>query len=314
MEILAQPEELTRQPNGVCLALGVFDGVHIGHQAVITGMLGEARELRATAVVVTFDRHPNAVVAPYRTPSLIQTVTQRLRAIGSLGPAAAWVIRFDEAFSRLSGAEFIHRLCEGFGRVRSVFVGEGFHFGHRRSGHVALLREAGVAAGFATRALPPLPFAGTVISSTRIREAIRDGDLATAAHLLGRPYTLAGEVVRGAQLGRQWGFPTANLDTDGVVLPPNGVYVARAQCGETAWPGVVNVGSRPTITGGAVAPRVEIHLFDAAVDLYGREVEVLPRHRLRMEQRFPSVDELRAQIARDVAAARAWLQVNPGPA
>lgn len=312
MEILAQPEELTRQANGVCLALGVFDGVHIGHQAVITGMIREARELQAVPVVVTFDRHPNAVVAPHRTPALIQTVTQRLRAINGLGPAAAWVICFDDAFSRLSGAEFIRRFCDGFGRVRSVFVGESFHFGHRRSGHVALLREAGAAVGFATRALPPLPFAGTVISSTRIREAIRDGDLRTAASLLGRPYTLAGEVVRGAQLGRQWGFPTANLDTDGVVLPPNGVYVARAQCGDRVWSGVMNVGSRPTVTGGAVAPRVEVHLFDTAVDLYGREVEVLPGQKLRGEQKFPSIGELRTQIARDVAAARAWLQTNTG--
>ncbi len=311
MEILAQPEDLTKQTNGVCLALGVFDGVHIGHQAVISGMIREARELQAVPVVVTFDRHPNAVVAPHRTPALIQTVAQRLRAIGQLGPAAAWVICFDDAFSRLSGADFIGRLCAGFGRVRSVFVGESFHFGHRRSGHLPLLREVGAAAGFATRALAPLPFAGAVVSSTRIREAIREGDLRTAASLLGRPYTLAGKVVRGAQLGRQWGFPTANLDTDGVVLPPNGVYVARAQCGEAVWSGVVNIGSRPTVTGGGVAPRVEVHLFDAAVDLYGSELEVLPGHKLRGEQKFPSVDELRAQIARDVTAARSWLQANP---
>jgi riboflavin kinase/FMN adenylyltransferase len=308
VRILAQPEELSPDANGVCLALGVFDGVHLGHQAVIADMIREATDLGALPVVVTFDCHPNAVVAPHRTPALIQTVPQRLRALASLKPAAAWVIRFDEAFSRLSGAEFVNRLCRGFGRIRSVFVGEGFHFGHRRSGHVGLLRELGAASGFAVRALPPVPCLGAAVSSTRIRQVIRAGDLLTAASLLGRPYTLAGTVVRGEQLGRQWGFPTANLDTDGVVLPPNAVYVVRARSGERAWPGVMNVGSRPTVTNGPSVPRVEVHLLDTAVDLYGEELEVEPLHQLRVERKFPSVTELRDQIANDLVAARHWLE------
>ncbi len=313
MRILAQPEELPRATNGVCLALGVFDGVHIGHQAVVTAMIGEAQTLGAVPVVVTFDRHPNAVVAPHRTPALIQTVPQRLRALAALQPAAAWVIRFDEAFSRLSGAAFIERLRSGFGLVRAVFVGEGFHFGYRRSGHVGLLRELGAQAGFAVRALPPVPFDGTAVSSTRIREAIRAGDLSVAACLLGRPYTLAGPVIRGDQLGRQWGFPTANLDPDGIVLPPPGVYVCRARSGERHWAGVTNIGSRPTVTGGQGSPRIEVHLFDASEDFYGQELEVEPLRHLRPERRFPSVAELREQIAEDVASARRWLNA-PQPA
>lgn len=308
MRILAQPEELPREANGVCLALGVFDGVHIGHQAVVAGMIAEARASGAVPVVVTFDRHPNAVVAPHRTPALIQTLSQRLRALAALEPAAAWVICFDEAFSRLTGAEFVQRLVQGFGRIRSVFVGEGFHFGHRRSGHVGLLREVGAQAGFAVRALAPVSFEGTAVSSTRIREAIRAGDLRGAAHLLGRAYRLAGPVIRGDQLGRQWGFPTANLDPDGIVLPPAGVYVCRARCGARHWNGVTNIGFRPTVTNGPSRPRIEVHLLDAAADLYGEELEVEPLCHLRPELKFPSVAELRAQIARDVETARSWLE------
>ncbi|MBK9138032.1 MAG: bifunctional riboflavin kinase/FMN adenylyltransferase [Verrucomicrobia bacterium] len=230
MRILAQPEELPREANGVCLALGVFDGVHIGHQAVVAGMIAEARASGAVPVVVTFDRHPNAVVAPHRTPALIQTLSQRLRALAALEPAAAWVICFDEAFSRLTGAEFVQRLVQGFGRIRSVFVGEGFHFGHRRSGHVGLLREVGAQAGFAVRALAPVSFEGTAVSSTRIREAIRAGDLRGAAHLLGRAYRLAGPVIRGIS----WG-------DNGVSRPPTSTRMAsccrRPAC-TSAVPGV----------------------------------------------------------------------------
>lgn len=315
MKLLAAP-----QPLGVpvALAIGVFDGVHLGHQAV----LRHARELAGpdgAAVAVTFDRHPAAVLAPDHAPPLLTTSGQRLRALAALGLDAALVIRFDAAFSQLPAEEFIRALAAGFERLRAVCVGADFVFGHRRGGDLALLRRLGAELGFTTEGLPPVLDAGHPVSSTRLRELVRTGDFAGAGRLLGRPYALAGQVVRGAQLGRRLGWPTANLDVTGRVTPPPGVYAARARWHEEDGPSrlptvppaapplraAVNIGHRPTVAGDDTALHVEAHLLGFDGDLYGRELELEFTARLRDERRFPSVDALKEQVARDIAAVRA---------
>lgn len=307
MTILHEPAELAAPGRPVSLAIGVFDGVHLGHQEVIRHTLEAARASGGPAVVATFDRHPDAVIRPDRAPLSIQNVAQRLRVLAGLGLDATWLIRFDESFSRQTGETFVRRAVAGFGRVGLISVGRDFQFGHRRSGNVALLQALGAELGFRTEPVPPREVAGMTVSSTRIRERIRDGDLAGASTLLGRPYALAGRVVTGDQLGRTLGFPTANLEVAGLQLPPNGVYAVRVASGGFESGGVMNIGTRPTVAAEAAVPRVEVHVFDFDGDLYGCELEVRPLARLRAEQRFGSVDALRTQIACDVTAARALL-------
>ncbi|MDW8307843.1 MAG: bifunctional riboflavin kinase/FAD synthetase [Verrucomicrobiales bacterium] len=308
MIVVHSPEELPAPRRKVCLAIGVFDGVHLGHQAIIRHTVTSARARDALALVLTFDRHPNAVVAPDRVPPMIYTPGQKQRALAALGVDVLWLMTFDEATSRLSGEVFVRRLAQQVGELVAVCVGADFVFGHRRSGNVALLQQLGAELGFEVAALSPVLLDGVAVSSTRIREAIRRGDLAEANRLLGRDHALAGTVVRGAGLGRKLGFPTANLDTRGLLLPPNGVYAARVRLGEQLWPAVVNIGVRPTVDSGPAAPRVETHLLDFEGDLTGRELELILGARLRDEQKFSSLEALRAQIARDIARVRAILQ------
>lgn len=306
MRTIAHPVELQAGVRPVALAVGVFDGVHVGHREVITRMVSAARQRNGVAVVATFDRHPNAVVAPARTPPAIQSTSQRLRAFADLGAEVTWLIRFDEAFSRQTGEQFVRGLAAGFHGVAVVCVGSTFRFGHRRGGDVALLERLGAELGFETVAVEPLTLDGDIVSSTRLRDQIRAGLLEQAGRLLGRPYALAGPVMKGDGLGRTLGFPTANLDVAGLVLPPNGVYAAQATWASQRLDAVMNIGVRPTVKVGAAPLRVEIHLldFDGGGDLYGEELSAVPVARLRDEQRFPSFEALRAQISQDIRAAR----------
>lgn len=309
MILLHTPAEWDTGGHPVALAIGVFDGVHLGHQEVIRRTQQAAQQAGGLAVVATFDRHPNAVVAPERTPPAILSTALRLRVLADLGVTAAWLIRFDEAFSRQTGEEFVRRLVAGFGRVARICVGRDFQFGWRRSGNVTLLERLGAELGFVTEAVPPLTVEGRTISSTGIREFIHQGRLEEAARWLGRPYVLAGVVVRGDGLGRRLGFPTANVDVSGLQLPPPGVYAARAREPGAAWePAVMNLGVRPTLPRPASTPRLEVHFLDRRPELYERELEVWPVRRLRTEARFASWTALQAQIERDIAAAREALQ------
>lgn len=289
---------------GSCAAIGVFDGVHLGHQQVIRQTVSDAHHCGAVPIAVTFDRHPAAIVAPQRVPPMIQTLAHRLESIAALGIEVACVIRFDEAFSRLSGEEFVRQLLRDFGRLHSICVGGTFTFGHQRSGNVALLQRMGGEHGFSVHGLAAVSLDGETISSTRIREAIRAGHLDLAGQMLGRDYRLTGPVVRGDQLGRQLGFPTANLDVTGLALPPHGVYAVEVSLDGRPLPGVLNLGHRPTVQDSAPQLRVEVHLLDFTGDLYDRELAVTFIQKLRDEQKFPSLDALRAQIEADIAAAR----------
>ncbi|MEK7675394.1 MAG: bifunctional riboflavin kinase/FAD synthetase [Verrucomicrobiota bacterium] len=304
MRILHRPSELAAGSRKVCLAIGVFDGVHLGHQQVLRKSISDARHHEAAAVVVTFDRHPNAIVAPERTPPLVYSLAQKLRVIASLEPDAALLIAFDKPFSELSGETFIRNLARDFGQIHSVCVGATFTFGYKRSGNVALLKALGQELKFVVHGLAAVSLDGKIVSSTRIREAIRAGNLEAASQMLGRTYALAGAVVHGDHLGRQLGFPTANLDITGLAIPPHGVYAVQARLENRIQRAVVNIGHRPTLQEPAPPLRVEVHLLDFAGDLYGQEMEITFVEKLREEERFPNRAALQAQLARDVQAAR----------
>ncbi|MFO1476794.1 MAG: bifunctional riboflavin kinase/FAD synthetase [Verrucomicrobiota bacterium] len=304
MRLLQHAAELNAGNRGASAAIGVFDGVHLGHREIVRCTVEAARELDAEAVVVTFDRHPNAVVAPDRVPPRIGTLESRLESLAALGVDAVLLIRFDAEFSRQSGEAFIRSLAAGFGRIRNLCVGADFTFGHRRSGNLALLESLGVSMGFRVQGLAPVTVDGAPVSSTRIRELIRAGDLPGAGRLLGRPYALGGRVMEGDRLGRKLGFPTANLDVAGMVLPPNGVYAGTAALSGARHPAVMNLGLRPTVGAAEPSLRAEVHLLDFSGDLYGRNLEFEPVAKLRDEMKFGSLQELETQIARDVQAAR----------
>lgn len=303
MRVFHTAAELQPAGRKVCVAIGVFDGVHLGHQQVIRQTLTDAEQHEALAVVITFDRHPHTVVAPARVPPSIYSLPQKLQAIEGLGADATWLIRFDETFSRQTGEEFVRTLARDFGHLQSVCVGSEFTFGHRKSGNVALLRQLGTELRFVVHGLAAVALDGQVVSSTRIREAIRSGQIDAASQMLGRGYSLAGRVIKGDQVGRRLGFPTANVDAAGLVLPPQGVYAVHARVGKRLFRAVLNIGVRPTVSS-APALRVEAHLLDFDGDLYGQELEITFAGKLRDEQKFASIDALQAQIARDVAQAR----------
>ena len=304
MRIIHAARELKPAGRKVCLAIGFFDGVHLGHQQVIRQTLTDARQHDALALVVTFDRHPNTVVAPDRVPPLIYSLPQKLRAIESLGADTLLLIRFDQAFSEQSGEAFVRGLVSDLGRIQSLCVGANFVFGHKRGGNVELLRKLGADLSFAVHGLAAVSLDGHTVSSTRIRKEIQGGDLDRVSQMLGRAYSLAGTVMRGDGLGHQLGFPTANLDITGLALPPQAVYAVLAETGGKSYRAVLNIGHRPTLQNPNPQLRVEAHLIDFTADLYGQELEVAFVERLRGEKKFASLGDLREQIAQDILNAQ----------
>ena len=305
MKLIHNAADLKPGSRKVCLAIGFFDGVHLGHQQIIWQTIADARLHDAMAVVLTFDRHPNTVVAPNRVPPLIYSLPQKLRAIESLGADTLLLIHFDERFSRQTGGQFVGRLVSDLGNLQSLCVGADFTFGYRRSGNVALLKKMGSQLGFTVHGLAAVSLDGKMVSSTRIRERIQAGDLDGASQMLGRPYAIAGPVIEGDHIGRQLGFPTANLDPHGLALPPNGVYAGHATVGRRTYRVGVNIGFRPTMASGKPRLCVEAHLLDFHGSLYGEELEIKIGERLRPEKKFASSAQLREQISRDLAALRA---------
>jgi riboflavin kinase/FMN adenylyltransferase len=309
MKVISDAAALQPGPRAVCAAIGVFDGVHLGHQHVLRQTISDAARQQAVSAVVTFDRHPNAVVAPGNVPPLIYPLAKKLAVIASFGVEAAYVIRFDNAFSQIPGAQFVRSLARDFQRITSICVGDGFMFGAHRSGNVALLQELGGQLGFAVHALRDVELDGHSVSSTRIRDAVRAGDFALAGRMLGRPYELCGTVIQGEHLGRKLGFPTANLDLTGLLVPPTGVYAAAAQIGAARHRAAINIGHRPSIRSADPLLHVEAHLLDFDRDIYGQTLELVFLKKLREEKKFPTSEKLRAQIAADIGQVRNL----PGP-
>lgn len=301
---LTSVADLAVLPGPIFLAIGVFDGVHLGHQAVLRRAQTDAWAAGGTAVAVTFDPHPVRVLRPELVPRLLTSTPHKLRLIRALGLEHVLLIPFDLTFAATEPAEFIRALAAAARPLREVCVGFEWSFGKGRSGNLALLEQLGSDLGFAEVGVPTVEMDGEIVSSTLIRRAVEAGDLTRAARLLGREFTILGTVVEGDRLGRTMGFPTANLSAHNEQFPPNGVYAVEARRGAQRLGGVVNIGVRPTIKHATGERVFEVHLFDFADTIYGEDLEITFRGFLRREQKFPSLDALRTQIASDAAQAR----------
>ncbi len=308
MRILRSISELADLPGPVTLSIGVFDGVHLGHQAVLRGAMEDAAENGATAVALTFDPHPARILRPDRAPRLLTSTPHKARLIEALGVPYLLIVSFDSNFAEQSPEAFIRALAAASGPLRKICVGEEWAFGHNRSGNVGLLRKLGGELGFSVAETPAVSVDGATVSSTRIRHAVELGNLDVARLLLGRDYTILGTVEAGDRLGREIGFPTANLRAHNEQFPPDGVYAVRVQIDDANLPGVANVGYRPTVATGVSHRKLEVHIFDFDGDLYGRDIDVDFVSFLRGERKFSGLDALKAQIAADAARARTLLQ------
>lgn len=304
MRILRSIPQLAQVPGPIFLAIGVFDGVHRGHQAVIGTAVRHAAEAGGQAVVVTFDPHPMKILRPNESPRLLTATQHKIALLRDLGVSHLLVLKFDRAFASTSPEEFVRQLARAAQPLREICVGQEWSFGKNRAGNLALLQKLGAQLGFNVVGVEPVTSKGTIISSTAIRKAVEAGDFATAARMLGRDYTILGRVEAGQHLGRTLGFPTANLSAHSEQFPPNGVYAAEGMLEGKTYRGVVNLGVRPTISGGSPQRVLEFHLFDFDRDLYGEDVELKFLRYLRPEKKFENLAGLREQIARDVAQAR----------
>lgn len=294
------------------LTIGNFDGVHLGHRAILDTVIGRARALGGEAVLYTFDPHPRKVLQPDRAPELLATMDQKIEILEGIGLDVLIVEPFDLEFARTPPEVFVRDHIHARIAPVEVYVGYDFHFGRDREGSMRLLTETGPRLGFSVTIIPEVTFAERDVNSTRIRALLRSGDVEEASRLLGRPFSVRGPVVSGMRRGRELGFPTANLSTENEIMPGSGVYVCAVRFLDEGTPGrgdvvpaVTNVGHRPTFDDrqGLIA---EAHLIDFTGDLYGRQIELVFLARLRAELRFDGPEALREQIARDVEAARAW--------
>lgn len=289
------------------LTLGVFDGLHLGHQLIVKTVVDRARATGAVPTLITFEPHPRAVLHPESAPPLLQTLDQKIEAMGVLGVEQTIVIHFDQAFSQIRAEDFLREVVVDRLQAREVYLGRGFFFGHDREGNIDLLRRVSQQLGFVADEVPEVRLHGKRIGSTRIRELLSAGHVNLARRMLGRPYGVEGPVVRGAARGNQLGFPTANIHPHNRVIPLGGVYVTATLI-EGQWRrSVTNIGTRPTF-GDHLGPSIETHVLNWSGDLYGDVVRVRFLHRLRDEKRFGSIDELQTQIKTDVQRAEHFFQ------
>ena len=315
MEIIRGISELNRTFESPVLTLGNFDGVHLGHQAILNLVISRAKALGGESILFTFEPHPRRVLQAESNLRLLDTFEQKVETLEDLGLDTVIAEPFDHEFAQVSPEQFIgHHIHECI-RPVEVYVGYDFHFGRDREGSMRMLTERGPHLGFSVTVVSEVQVDGRDVNSTRIRELLAEGSVEEAAMLLGRPFCARGEVIEGARRGRTLGFPTANLAPETEILPAPGVYFGHLRClgGGAPWAGkslpvVTNVGFRPTFRDSRDLV-AEAHIIDFSGDLYGVEVDLTFEGRLREEQRFQSVDALREQIAMDVEQARERLGV-----
>ena len=300
MEVLHDLESLRSLPGPVYLAIGIFDGVHRGHRALIEEAQADAKKTGGTAVVMTFEPHPMMFFQRTEPPLRLSSPRHKELLLARQGVTHLAVLPFEAGRASQTAEEFVEELRAACRPLGGVVVGADWKFGKGRAGDVGLLKRMG---GFEVDGIPAVTIQGKPISSTAIRLAVARGDLPLAEEALGRPYAVFGRVVPGRKLGRELGCPTANIETDGFQLPPDGVYAVRVRIGEKTFAGVANLGVRPTVSRGDKR-MLEVHLLAFEGDLYGLEIEVEFLRFLREEKKFGSMEELRAQIGRDVAAVK----------
>lgn len=289
------------------LAIGNFDGVHLGHVALVRRLVTAAQELALVPTVLTFEPHPREFFAPASAPARLTTLREKLELLSDYGAEQAMLCHFNAAFAALSAEEFVAQVLVRGLLVRQVIIGDDFRFGRGRKGDFQFLLAAGLRHGFGVEAMESVVVEGERVSSSGVREALAGGDMERAARLLGRPYVIDGRVVHGDKIGRQLGFSTANIRIKHDPLPMTGVFAVEVGgLGDKPWLGVANLGVRPTL--GGTRPLLEVHLFDFDRDIYGAHLSVRFVHKLRDEQKFPNFDALKAQIAQDAQAARAYFK------
>lgn len=292
------------------VAIGIFDGVHRGHQLLIKKMVTYARRKGQRAFVLTFFPHPAHVLRPDINLPYLMTLDERLKQIERLGVDAVLVIPFNKRLARIDPRSFIINTLKGHLGVKAIFVGEDFRFGRDRSGDIALFKECSRPLGLYVDGLKALRSAKEVISSSRIRRLISEGKITQAARLLGRPVAVEGSVVKGQARGTQLGFPTANINCQARLIPAHGVYAVRVYWGKKEYAGMANIGIRPSFKDRNPKTHVEVHLFNFNRRIYGQTVRVEFVKRVRHEIKFPSIDALKAQIIRDDIKIRRLLKVE----
>jgi riboflavin kinase/FMN adenylyltransferase len=293
-------------PQGSVVCIGAFDGLHLGHRALLRHAFARAEALGVAAVALSFEPLPREFFARGPKPPRLMLPRAKLQGMRALGIGAVGLLRFNDALASMSAEDFIRRVLVSRLSAREVWVGPEFRFGKDRAGDLGTLQALGAEAGFTAGAIEPVHLDGERVSSTRIRRALAAGDFAAAARLLGAPFAIGGRVVRGNRLGRTLGYPTANLRFGGKTPPLHGIYATRVHGVDVQpWPAVSSFGTRPTVDG--IEPLLEAHLFDFDGDLYGRRIDVEFVARLRNEEKFPDLPALVAQMHRDAERARELL-------
>lgn len=302
MLLITELQDLQQQFTNSIITLGNFDGLHLGHQELIRMVMARARETGAASMVVTFRPHPLKILCPEKCPPLISIYEEKIKLIGDLGVDVLVKIPFTLEFAGMPPETFVRDiLCRRLG-AREIFVGANYRFGRARQGTVQTLHELGQDCGFVVREVEQIALGGEVISSTKIRHLLRDGEVAHASRLLGRDYAITGVVIRGDGRGRTLGFPTANVAPKHEIVPAHGVYAVRLLVRDRFYAGIANIGVRPTF--GKEKLSIEAFLFDFDEDLYGEEISVFFLERIREEQKFSGVEALISQIHQDIERAR----------
>jgi riboflavin kinase / FMN adenylyltransferase len=307
LAVLQSPDDWIAQfgaaRSGTSLTIGNFDGVHLGHQKILNAVVEKARAENLKSAVITFDPHPSRVLKPDAAPSMLETIEQRCRRFAEMQIDAVLILKFDKALAEVTAGEFIQRYIVDTLRARELFVGANFRFGCKKAGDVALLQARGADENFRVNVVEPRMLDGAVVSSSAIRLALREGRVADAAKMLGRPFALAGEIVSGTGTGRKLIVPTLNLQTSQETLPKGGVYVTESIVAGATYGSVTNIGVRPTFDGQKLA--IESYLFGFDDFLTSGPLEVKFLERLRDEQKFAGVDALKAQVLADIERAKA---------
>ena len=309
MELIRGIHNLKPHHQGCVLTIGNFDGVHLGHQSVLRQLIEKAKQLNLPATVMTFEPQPLEMIIGDKAPARLTRLRDKYAALKDQHIDQLLCVNFNSKFAALSADEFITQLLVNKLGIKYLVVGDDFRFGHKRTGDFAMLQAAGDKYGFDVVSMDTFSVAQARVSSTMIRDALAQDNLDLAAELLGRPFSIFGKVAHGAKLGRTIGFPTANIPLTRGVDPINGVYVVEVLgISDDAIQGVANIGKRPTV--GGVRTQLEVNLFNFDGDLYGKQLEVVLKKRLRGEQKFASFDVLRQQIERDVIAAKTFFGLS----
>ena len=308
MQIYYNLEDIPVTDRDSVVTFGVFDGLHLGHQAVIHQVVRDATAEDLSSTVLAFHPHPMAFLAPERCPPILTPRRKRLELLERLSVDMSIFVRFDSYLAEMSPCTFVREVLVRKLRARQVIVGYECQFGKNRAGNAEVLRTLGAQFKFEVTIMPPTIVDEEPVHSTRVRKAVVEGELDFVIKLLGRPYSIIGRVVRGDGLGRQLGFPTANINDENQIHPPNGVYAIRAKLENRLYGGILNMGMRPTVDG--LNYQIEAHLFNFNEDVYGREIEIFFIKKVRDEQKFPDMDRLVNQINHDVEIARSMLDAE----